>query len=147
MDGHHDEAPTLLGRAAAALQRDMAEGLVAAYAFGSHAEGRAHRESDLDVGVLLATARFPSRRERFDRGIEIAAALGCTLGMQDVDIVVLNDAPPLLARRIVLDGVRLFCGDPERTHAFVRDTQLRAADLVPFLRRMQAIKLAALAPR
>ena len=28
-------------------------GVVAVYLFGSHAAGRAHRESDVDIGVLL----------------------------------------------------------------------------------------------
>jgi predicted nucleotidyltransferase len=31
--------------------------VVAAYLFGSHASGRAHRESDVDVGVLLDRAQ------------------------------------------------------------------------------------------
>ena len=50
-----------------------------------------------------------------------------------------------LARHIVTTGRRVFCGDPERDHAFVRDVQLRAADLEPFLRRTRALKLDAMA--
>jgi hypothetical protein len=59
-------------------------------------------------------------------------------------VVVLNDAPPLLGRRIVIKGRRVFCADAEADHAFVRDVQLRAADLEPFLRRMGQLKLDAL---
>jgi predicted nucleotidyltransferase len=137
----------LLARAAAVLADEMADGLVAAFAFGSRAEGRAHRESDLDIGVLLERQRFPSERDRFARRVEIAARLASALAVRDVDVVVLNDAPPTFARRIVLDGVRLFCADATSAHAFVRDVQLRAADLEPFLRRTRAAKLAAIAPR
>jgi predicted nucleotidyltransferase len=137
----------LVARAAVALRTAFADGLVAAFAFGSHAEGRAHRESDLDIGVLLAHERFPTQRERFARRIEIAAGLASALGVQEVDVVVLNDAPPTFARRIVLDGVQVFCADAERARAFVRDVQLRAADLEPFLKRTRALKLAAIAPR
>jgi hypothetical protein len=36
------------------------------------------------------------------------------------------------------------CSDPEADHAFRRDSQLRAADLEPFLRRARALKLEAL---
>ena len=60
-------------------------------------------------------------------------------------MVVLNDVPPTLARRVVTTGLRVFCGDPETDHAFRRDRHLRVADLEPFLRRMRRLKLAALA--
>ena len=137
----------LLARAAAVIAAELADGLVVAYAFGSHAAGRAHRESDLDIGVLLSRQRFPSERDRFARRLEITARLASTLAVRDVDVVVLNDAPPAFARRIVLDGVRLLCADAEGARAFVRDVQLLAADLEPFLRRTRAVKLAAIAPR
>lgn len=58
-------------------------------------------------------------------------------------MVVLNDVPPHLGRRIVTTGVRVYCANPALDHAYVRDVQLRAADLEPFLRRMRRIKLAA----
>ena len=35
----------------------------------------------------------------------------------------------------------LACSDAERTHAFVRDVQLMAADLEPFLQRMRRLKI------
>jgi hypothetical protein len=61
-----------------------------------------------------------------------------------VDVVILNDAPPGLARRIVTEGRNVYCRDTELNHSFVRDVQLRAADLAPFLRRMSALKLTAI---
>jgi predicted nucleotidyltransferase len=140
-------ADPLLDRAARELAATLAHGLVAAYAFGSRAEGRAHRESDLDIAVLLDRERFPHARDRFARRIEIADALAHALGLTEIDVVILNDAPPTFARRIVLDGVQLFCADLERTRAFVRDVQLLAADLEPFLKRTRALKLAAIAPQ
>ena len=42
------------------------------------------------------------------------------------------------------EGKRVYCSDPESDHAFVRDAQLRAADIQPFLDRMQRLKLEAL---
>jgi hypothetical protein len=57
--------------------------------------------------------------------------------------VVLNDAPPGLGRHVVR-GRRLVCFDTEADHAFVRDVQLRAADLEPFLQRTRRLKLQAL---
>jgi len=137
--------------AAAALRQafaspELGEGRVlVAYLFGGYAEGRAHSESDLDVGVLLDRTRFAGARERFEEGIRVAAALGRTLAHPRVDLVVLNDAPPGLAARIATEGVVVHCADAEAEHAFRRDAQLRAADIAPFLRRAREIKLRAIA--
>jgi predicted nucleotidyltransferase len=124
---------------------ESSPGLVAAFLFGSHAEGRTHRESDVDVGVLLERAVFPSARARFERGLELASRLQAALGTRQVDLVVLNEAPPGLGRHVVTSGRCLVDRQPELTHAYVRDVQLRAADLEPFLRWTRAIKVAALA--
>jgi hypothetical protein len=61
-----------------------------------------------------------------------------------VDVVVLNDAPPGLASRIVTAGRAVYCRDPAIEHAFRRDVQLRAADLLPFIRRTRRVKLEAI---
>ena len=114
-------------------------GVVAVYLFGSHAEGRAHRESDVDVGVLLRWDAYPSARERFEMRLRLAGELG--VQRMPMDVIILNDAPPILAARIVTEGERLFCADAAAEHAFRRDVQLRAADLVPFLRRLSRVKL------
>lgn len=127
-----------------ALRRE-GRGLIAAYLFGSHAEDRAHRESDVDIGLLLDRREHATSAARFEERLRLAARLAAALGRSDLDLVILNDAPPGLARRIVLDGRRIVCSDPEAEHAFRRDVQLLAADLEPFLRRARALKLAALA--
>jgi uncharacterized protein len=131
-------------RLAGYLRVSAPAGVCAVYLFGSHAEGRAHRESDVDVGVLLDWRRYPSSRERFDLRVDLGSELIQALGNNQVDVVILNDAPPELGRAIVTRGVRVFCSDPEADHEYVRDVQLRAADLVPFLERMRRIKLEAL---
>ncbi|MGH7819077.1 MAG: type VII toxin-antitoxin system MntA family adenylyltransferase antitoxin, partial [Candidatus Binatia bacterium] len=133
-----------VGRLETALRDVAARGVVSAYVFGSRAEGREHRESDLDLGVLLERRHFPSPADRFEMRVRLSSWLPERLGGIAVDVVVLNDAPPLLGRRIVTRGRRVFCSDDDADHAFVRDVQLRAADLEPFLRRTRALKLAAL---
>jgi len=122
-------------------------GVVSVYLFGSHAEGRAHRESDVDIGILFDRSVVPSKKKRFDFSLRISADLRARTNFEGIDVVVLNDAPPLLGRRIITDGRRVVCRDPDIDHAYVRDIQLRAADIMPFLDRMRAIKLEALAPR
>jgi len=120
-------------------------GLVSAYLSGWDAAGRAHRESDVDLGVLLRWEVYRARSHRFDERVRLSAWLAGELGVPGVDVVVLNDAPPQLGSRIVVAGRRVFCADADADHAFVRDVQLRAADLEPFLRRTRRVKLAAIA--
>jgi predicted nucleotidyltransferase len=118
-------------------------GVVSAYLFGSVAESRSHRESDVDLGVLLAWTSHPDRAQRFDAGLILSGRLGGILG-RVVDLVVLNDAPPLLGRHVVTRGARVFCRDARADRDFVRDVQLRAADLALWLGRFRATRLAAL---
>jgi predicted nucleotidyltransferase len=120
-------------------------GVASVYLFGSHAESRAHRESDVDIGVLLQWERHPTAGDRFKIRVRLSAELISVVGCNEVDVVVLNDAPPLLGRKIIYDGVRIYLGDPAVDHAYVRDVQIRAADLAPVLERMRKIKLEALA--
>jgi uncharacterized protein len=122
------------------------EGVVSLLVFGSHARGGAHRESDLDLAVLLDRSRFPSSRDRLAARITLAAELIRITGRNDVDLVVLNDAPPGLGRAILEEGRLLWTTDEEAHFAFALDVRLRAADLDPFLRRMQRLKLEALSP-
>lgn len=126
------------------LEGSAPSGLVSTYLFGSVARGAEHRESDIDVGVLVDRVQYPTRASRNELRIGLSAELVHVLSHDRVDVVVLNDAPPELGRHVVTCGERLHCRDDEADHAFVRDVQLRAADLAPFLRRMRRIKLEAL---
>ena len=49
--------------------------------------------------------------------------------------------PPTLGRKVITDGVRVFCADAELDHAYVRDVQSRAADLDIWLRRVNRLVL------
>jgi len=53
-------------------------------------------------------------------------------------------APPGFGRHVVTRATRILCTDEGLDHAFVRDVQLRAADLEPFLRRTRSVTLRAL---
>lgn len=122
-----------------------ARGVVSAYLFGSVATGRAHRESDVDLGVLLDRQLHPGAADRFDARLRLVERLQSATG-RPVDLVVLNDAPPQLARHIMTRGKRLAMADAALDHTHLRLVLSRAADIEPFLRRARAIKLAALAP-
>jgi predicted nucleotidyltransferase len=118
--------------------------VIVAYLYGSRAARRAHRESDVDIGVLLDRERLRTRAERFDMRVQLTSSLIAALHFNEIDVVVLNDAPPGLARHVALEGTVVHCVSVETEHAFRRDAQLRAADIAPFLRRTRQTKLRAL---
>jgi predicted nucleotidyltransferase len=120
------------------------EGVVSVYLFGSVAAGREHRESDVDLGILLDRRVYPGRAERFDVRLRLAGRLSALLG-READLVVLNDAPPQLSRHIMTAGRRLLLFDAGLDHAHLRLVLSRAADPEPFLRRTRVVKLRALA--
>lgn len=127
----------------AVLSADSSLGCVSAYLFGSAASGREHRESDVDVAVLLSYARHSTPADRFDVRLRLATRLGAALG-RDVDLVILNDAPPQFARRILTEGRCVAMYDDAGDRAFRRTALSRAADIEPFLRRAREVKLSAL---
>lgn len=137
--------PVRLQSALATFFEDHGDaGIVSAYLFGGYRAARAHRDSDIDIGLLLDRAVYTDRRARFDARLRLTSLVIGAVHSNEVDLVVLNDVPPHLARAVVTEGLRLFCRDEEADHAFRRTALLRAADLEPFLRRARRVKLAAL---
>jgi len=80
-------------------------GVVAASLIGSQATGRAGPLSDVDVAVWLAPEL--DLHQRHERQLELIGAASRALGTDEVDIVVLNDATPLMRHRAMRDGIRL----------------------------------------
>lgn len=74
--------------------------------FGSHARGTAHARSDVDVAIGGLAAPL-STHELGDLIARLEAVAG-----RDVDLVLLDDAPPGLAYRVFRDGVTLLERDP-----------------------------------
>jgi nucleotidyltransferase-like protein len=72
MAGSATDTGSVLGRC---LGESPPRGLVSAYLFGGHAAGRAHRESDVDVAVLLTWDVYPAVRARFDERLRVTALL------------------------------------------------------------------------
>ncbi len=118
-------------------------GLAGVYLFGSWTASRPHWESDLGLGLLVDEGRFPEPQDRLELRALLAGELADEAGDSLVELLILNDAPPPLARRILTEGRRLACYEPQLDRAFLRDVQIRAADLEPFLRRVRRTRVEA----
>ena len=107
------EATALAESLRATLDRAVAA-VQCAWLFGSTARGEAGPLSDVDVAVLL-DGSVP--RENY---LDIAAALVEALERcaPRIDLVVLNEAPPALRHRVLLDGLLLLERDPRQRIEF-----------------------------
>jgi predicted nucleotidyltransferase len=95
------------GKLVQVLDRDH---VVAGMLFGSQASGKAGPLSDVDIAVWLDPG-LP-REELAALRAELALAAVEALGTDEVDVVVLNEAPPLLRHRALRGATRLFDRDP-----------------------------------
>lgn len=112
-----------------------------AYLFGSRATGKAQAHSDIDVAVWISAE--PPRTGHFGYAAELTAHLIAALGTNDVDVVVLNRAPPLLYHRVLRDGRRLLSRNPGATAAREGYALSRYCDYVPQLAKIEAARRAA----
>lgn len=113
-------------RLAAALDRD---GVVAVQLIGSQATGRVTPLSDIDLAVWTDPAL--GFRERAELRLELAGAAAAALGTGEVDLVLLNDAEPLLRRPAASDGRRMLDRDRRTRVRLETEALLEYLDTAP----------------
>ena len=101
----------------------------AAYVFGSVASGRARADSDVDVAVLIDRRVPPGRILKYR--LKLMADLGAALRRSDVDAVILNEASPLLAHRVLSQGTLVFERSAPARVRFQTKTASLYLDLIP----------------
>lgn len=107
-----------------------------AYLFGSIARGEGGPTSDVDVAVFLDPTVAPAERE--STLASLAATLMTALGSSEVDVIPLNDAPPLLYHRVLRDGRRLVSRDLRATTRREGQALSRYCDWVPQLAKIES---------
>lgn len=117
---------------------DGFERVLDAYLFGSVARGDDALRSDVDVAVFVDPRL--DVRERAYLTLDLRTALIGALGRNDVDLVLLNDAGPLLYHRVLRDGARLIARDPRATTTREVQARSRWCDWQPFQARNDAIR-------
>jgi len=73
-----------------------------AYLFGSIVRGDTNELSDIDIAVMLDESL--SKKDMFNKELDLISELTCVLKSDKIDLVVLNDAPLLLKYNIIKDG-------------------------------------------
>lgn len=128
------------------LERRLVEALKArgeveeAYLFGSRATGRAQSHSDIDIAVHVDPSRLG--RPEYGYAAELTAHLMSALGTNDIDVVVLNGAPPVLYHRVLRDGRRILSRNLRATAAREGYALSRYCDYVPQLAKIEAARRA-----
>lgn len=85
------------------------EEVLLAYLFGSVAEDKQNKFSDLDIAVLVEADNLEKLDEQpFGYQASIGTELMGLLHTNDVDVVILNRATPLLAHEVVKYGEVIF---------------------------------------
>lgn len=123
-----------LATTVAAVLSPRAE-ILEAYLFGSRARGEERPHSDVDVAVFIGPGCGGEGPFGYDS--ELAADLMRALRTSRVDVVVLNDAPPLLYHRALRDGVRILSRDLVATTAREGRALSRYCDYVPQLAKIE----------
>ena len=112
--------------------------ILEAYLFGSHARGEARPDSDIDVAVYIDEAVADDGYWGYRA--ELTTDLMVALGVNEVDVVVLNKAPILLYHRVLRDGVRLLSRDLRATTTRAGRALSYYFDFLPQLDKMDAAR-------
>ena len=104
----------------------------AGYLFGSIVSGRARPDSDVDSAILVADRVM--RHDPFQYRLETVTKLMDLLKRTDVDLVLLNEAPPLLAHRVLARGKLIFERSASARVSFQVRTVNRCLDTEPMRR-------------
>ena len=110
--------------------------ILEAYLFGSRVRGAGHAHSDIDIAVFIDEGS--AEPGLFGYQSELTATLMSALGTNAIDVVILNDAPPLLYHRVLRDGERLLSRNLQATTVREGRAISRYCDFEPQLAKIDA---------
>ena len=126
--------PMLKQRIASVLE-PRAE-VLEAYLFGSHAQGRAQPHSDIDVAVYIDESL--AEEGPFGYRAQLITEIMAGLHSNEIDLLILNQAPPVLYYHVLRDGIRVLSRDLAATTTREGRAVSRYCDFVPHLEKMDA---------
>ena len=112
--------------------------ILEAYLFGSRATGRAQAHSDIDVAVYVDEKKTADAA--YGYAAELTAHLMAELHSNEIDVVVLNRAPPVLYHRVLRDGRRILARDLCATTTREGYALSRYCDFLPQIAKIEAAR-------
>jgi predicted nucleotidyltransferase len=112
----------------------LREEIITAYLFGSYASNRGGPMSDIDIAVLLSS-NVNSKDYSFLK-LKIITDLIELLSFNNIDVVILNIAPPLLLHEVIKKGILLFSRNEKERLEFIVKSTMRYLDTI-HLRKVQ----------
>jgi hypothetical protein len=112
--------------------------VVLAYLFGSFVERQGPKFNDIDIAVLVDDALMEAAEDlgRYGYASFLTTEIAHVLKYPDIDISLLNNASPLLQKRVISQGKLIYARSEKERIAFKTSALSRYADTEP-LRRIK----------
>ncbi len=92
--------------------------IILVYLFGSQATGRTGPLSDIDLAFLVDKALIDEASYPYGYHAYLTSEMISLLGSNNLDVIILNDAPPLLKFQVIHRGEIIFCRSESHRLAF-----------------------------
>lgn len=128
----------IMARLRAALPEILgARPVIAAYLYGSVADGRVLPGSDVDIALILTPGCNLATYDRMALELDIAAEIAdCDLG-REVDVRIINEAPLAVQGVVLTEGILLYSGDDMLRQDYEVLTRKLYFDFLPTIRMMR----------
>ncbi len=104
-----------------------------AYLFGSHVLGTSNKLSDIDIAVFVDKSKIDEKLHPYGYKASVIADLMQVFNINEVDLVILNDAPYMLRHRMLNHGELVCLKDRQAKIDFQFDTMTKYPDIKQLL--------------